>query len=132
MIATRNRGSASATAMAARSPAPPPPTTSTSWTGPASAAMVRAVQILHGLSIMSDGPHMDAAIVVLVADAAASAGVVLVADDQAVVVVIQEVIAIDGLSAGGLFVVEGDPCANHLLLSHCTFGGGLSQCGRPA
>src|SRR3954454_20324555 len=108
MIATLSRGSVSATSMAARSPAPPPPTTRMSWSGPASAAMVGPVGVLHRLSVVPDGAHLDAAIVVLVPDAAASAGVVLVADDQAVVVVIQEVVAAYGPAAGGLLLGEGD------------------------
>src|ERR687896_2752069 len=89
--------------------------------------MVRAELVPHRLSVMPDGAHVDAAVVVLVADAAASAGVVLVADDEAVAVVIEEMVAVDGFSARGLFAREGDLCANHQLLSCRVFRGGLSQ-----
>src|ERR671915_582920 len=127
MIATRSRGSVSATAMAARSPAPPPPTMRTSWAGPASAAMVGAVAVFHRLAVVPDRPHLDAAVVVLVADTAASAGVVLVPDEQTVVVIIEEVVAAHGLAARGLFVGEGDACAGHLSFSHVRARGGLSH-----
>src|SRR5262245_49443539 len=120
--------------MAARNPAPPPPITRMSWTGPASAAMVRADLWLGRLAVVPGHVHFEAAVVVLLVHPAAAALVVLTANDQAVAVIVLVVIARHDLAARRPFGDEMNLGANHRSLPSQLAGdsgaAGRRQAGR--
>src|SRR5262245_62747966 len=74
--------------------------------------------LLHqDLAVVADHPVVNAAVVVLVADAPAAAGVVHVVDDQALFVAVLVALPAHGPAAGGPLALEAGARGRHRLPS---------------